>query len=147
ATSNKQQATRNKQPGIRNQEINGMEIGVGLDTSLGLSFEDEAELSRQAAHMGYQSIWTPAGTYADPFLTCALRWKASSEVTAGGLSTGISVAAAGLQTPLGFALSAGTMSKLTGGRFILGLGTGGADQPGYRETYGIREASSLRLMR
>jgi alkanesulfonate monooxygenase SsuD/methylene tetrahydromethanopterin reductase-like flavin-dependent oxidoreductase (luciferase family) len=124
-----------------------MEIGVGLDSGLGLSFEDEAELSREAAKLGYESIWTPAGTYADPFLTCAWRWSASREVRPGGLTTGISVAAVATQTPLGFALSAGTVSKLTEGRFILGVGTGGAYQPRYRETYGLRETSSLKLMR
>jgi 5,10-methylenetetrahydromethanopterin reductase len=124
-----------------------MEIGVGLDPSLGLSFEDEAELSREAAKLGYESIWTPAGTSADPFLTCAWRWSASQEVRPGGLTTGISVAAVATQTPLGFALSAGTVSKLTEGRFILGVGTGGAYQPRYRETYGLSETSSLKLMR
>jgi len=124
-----------------------MEIGVGLEPSSEISFEDEAALSREAAALGYGSIWTPARTSIDPFLTCAWRWSASRDANPDGLPTGISVIGVGTQTPLGFALSAASVSKLTGGRFVLGLGTGGAYQPGYRATYGMSETSSLKLMR
>jgi len=124
-----------------------MEIGVGLDASLKLSFEEQEQLSREAARMGYTSIWTPEGAAEDSFLLCALRWKASAEVVPGGLTTGIAVSPVGLRTPMGFAISGGTVSKLTGGRFILGIGTGTAYTPQYRQAYGMRQTSSLQLMR
>jgi alkanesulfonate monooxygenase SsuD/methylene tetrahydromethanopterin reductase-like flavin-dependent oxidoreductase (luciferase family) len=124
-----------------------MEIGVGLDATLRLSFADQENLSREAARLGYTSIWTPEGAGEDSFLLCALRWKASAEVVPGGLTTGIAVSPVGLRTPMGFAMSGGTISKLTGGKFILGVGTGTAYTPQYRESFGIRQTSSLQLMR
>jgi alkanesulfonate monooxygenase SsuD/methylene tetrahydromethanopterin reductase-like flavin-dependent oxidoreductase (luciferase family) len=124
-----------------------MEIGVGLDASLRLSLEQQEQLSREAAELGYTSIWTPEGNAEDSFLLCAFRWKASADVVPGGLSTGIAVSPVGLRTPMGFAMSAGTVSKLTGGRFVLGVGSGAAYTPQYRQTFGMQETSSLRLMR
>lgn len=124
-----------------------MEVGIGLDASLRLSFEDQEQLSREAASLGYTSIWTPEGAAEDSFLLCALRWKASAEVVPGGLETGIAVSPVGLRTAMGFAMSAGTVSKLSGGKFILGIGTGTAYTPQYRKSFGIRQTSSLQLMR
>ncbi len=124
-----------------------MEIGVGLDASLRLSFEDQEQLSREAARMGYTSIWTPEGAGEDSFLLCALRWKASAEVVPGGVGTGIAVSPVGLRTPMGFAMSAGTVSKLTGGKFVLGVGAGQAYTPQSRRSLGMRQTSSLQLMR
>src|SRR3954451_20719546 len=124
-----------------------MEIGVGLDGGLGLSLEQQRELSREAARLGYTSIWTNEGAGEDCVLNCTIRWEASAEVVPGGLTTGIAVSPVGLRTPMGFALSAGTLSRHSGGRFILGIGTGGSYQPAYRNTWGMHETSSLRLMR
>jgi alkanesulfonate monooxygenase SsuD/methylene tetrahydromethanopterin reductase-like flavin-dependent oxidoreductase (luciferase family) len=124
-----------------------MEIGVGLDATLRLSFEEQAQLSREAARMGYTSIWTPEGAAEDSFLLCALRWHASAEVVPGGLTTGIAVSPVALRTPMGFAMSAGTVSKLTGGKFILGVGSGQAYTPQFRRSVGLRQTSTLQLMR
>ena len=124
-----------------------MEIGIGLDGTLGLSYDEQAQLSAEAARLGYTSIWTPEGAGEDSFLLCSIRWAATREVVAGGLTTGIGVSPVGLRTPIGFAMSAGTLSKLTGGRFILGIGSGGAYLPQYRRTWDVRGASTLALMR
>ena len=35
-----------------------MDIGVGLDPTLGLDLEQQFELSRESARLGFQSIWT-----------------------------------------------------------------------------------------
>src|SRR3990170_985912 len=118
-----------------------MEIGIGLDGTLGLSYDEQAQLSAEAARLGYTSIWTPEGAGEDSFLLCSIRWAATREVVAGGLTTGIGVSPVGLRTPMGFAMSAGTMSKLTGGRFILGIGAGGAYTPQYRRTWNVRGPS------
>jgi 5,10-methylenetetrahydromethanopterin reductase len=124
-----------------------MEIGVGLDARLGLSFEEQRALSREAAELGYGSIWTPDGAGNDGFQLCALRWEASAEVVAGGLGTGISVSPVAFRSPVSFASSAGTLSLLTGGKFKLGIGTGGIYQPSTRRNLGFRTQSALAVMR
>lgn len=124
-----------------------MHIGVGLDGSLGLSFADEAELSREAARLGYASVWTPEGPGYDSFQVCAHRWAASREVAPGGLTTGISVSPVALRTPVGLAMSAGTLSALTGGRFILGIGSGGIYRAVGRRPFGLPRTSTLDVMR
>src|SRR3989304_3873979 len=129
------------------RETRGVEIGIGLDGTLGLSYEDQARLSVEAARLGYPGVWTPEGAGEDSFLVCAVRWAATREVLPGGLTTGIGVSPVGLRTPMGFAMSAGTMSKLTGGRFVLGIGAGGAYTPQYRRTWNVRRPSTLALMR
>lgn len=42
-----------------------MEIGIGLDFSLGLSYEEQAQVSAEAARLGYTSIWTPESNAED----------------------------------------------------------------------------------
>ncbi len=124
-----------------------MEIGVGLDATLGLSLEEQAQLAQEAARLGYTSIWTPEGTGDDAFQICGHRWAASREVVPEGLVTGIAVSPVALRTPVGLAMSSGTLSTLTGGRFILGIGTGGAYNAAYRRSFGLAQLSALALMR
>jgi alkanesulfonate monooxygenase SsuD/methylene tetrahydromethanopterin reductase-like flavin-dependent oxidoreductase (luciferase family) len=124
-----------------------VEIGIGLDPTVGLNYEEQAQLSKEAAQLGYKQIWTPEGSGEDAFQTCSLRWNASREVVDGGVTTGIGVAPVALRTPMGFAMSAGTLSKISGGKFILGIGSGQADVPKYRQNWGIRGTSTLGLMR
>ena len=68
-----------------------MDIGVGLDATLNLSFDQQAELSREAAQLGYTSVWTPESTGMDSFQLCAHRWAASRQAIPEGLHTGIAV--------------------------------------------------------
>src|ERR671918_1767534 len=124
-----------------------MEIGVGLDASLNLSFEDQAQLSQEAARLGYTNLWTPEGSGQDSFQLCALRWSASCKVVPEGLTTGIAVSPVLYRTPIAFAMSGGTLSQLTGGRFIMGIGAGGAYRPRTRQSLGLRQFSTLALMR
>ena len=124
-----------------------MEIGVGLDASLNLSPDQQAEFSKEAARLGYTNIWTPEGTGQDSFQLCAQHWAASREVVAEGLTTGIAVSPVMYRTPVAFAMSGGTLSELTGGRFIMGIGSGGAYQPGARRTLGLPKLSALSMMR
>ena len=96
-----------------------MDIGVGLDSSLNLTFDDQAVLSQEAARLGYTSVWTPEGTGQDSFQLCAQRWAASRDVVPDGLYTGIAVSPVMYRTPVAFAMSGGTLSQLTNGRFIM----------------------------
>ena len=124
-----------------------MQIGVGLDGTLKLSFAEEAELSKEAARLGYSSVWTPEGPGYDSFQVCAHRWAASREVVAEGLTTGISVSPVALRTPVSLAMSGGTLSALTGGRFILGIGSGGIYRPAGRREFALPRLSTLDVMR
>jgi alkanesulfonate monooxygenase SsuD/methylene tetrahydromethanopterin reductase-like flavin-dependent oxidoreductase (luciferase family) len=92
------------------------------------------------------SIWTNENVGEDSFLICAHRWRATTEIVPGGLTTGIAVSPAGVRTAMGFAMSAGTLSKMSGGRFILGIGTGGAYTPEYRRAWNLRGRSTLAMM-
>ena len=124
-----------------------MEIGVGLDASLNLSFDEQAHLSREAARLGYTSIWTPEGTGQDSFQVCAHRWAASREIVPEGLTTGIAVSPVMYRTPVAFAMSGGTLSELTGGRFIMGIGSGGVYRRSARRSMGLPDLSALSMMR
>lgn len=101
-----------------------MEIGVGLDQQLGLSWDEHRELARLAARQGYSSIWTNAGNGRDAMHVCAQWWGASAEVVEGGLETGISVIPVGLWAAPSMASCAGTVGEITGARFTLGIGSG-----------------------
>ncbi|MBI4340550.1 MAG: LLM class flavin-dependent oxidoreductase [Chloroflexi bacterium] len=123
-----------------------MNIGVGMDASLRLTPDQEAEVSRQAARMGYTSVWTTAGAGYDAFQLCLHRWNATRAVVPEGLGTGIAVYPVEVQTPLGFAVSAATASDLTNGHFILGVGSGEAYRDAYQGRFG-RGVPLIALMR
>jgi 5,10-methylenetetrahydromethanopterin reductase len=97
-----------------------MMIGAGLDGRLGLAFDQLRAAAREAGGLGFESLWTPAGTVPDSFHICAA-WSQDTS-----LRTGISVVpAVRMWTPPSLALQAATLAQLSSGRFVLGLGTGG----------------------
>jgi alkanesulfonate monooxygenase SsuD/methylene tetrahydromethanopterin reductase-like flavin-dependent oxidoreductase (luciferase family) len=97
-----------------------MMIGVGLDSRLGLAFDQRRAAAREAERLGFESLWTPSGAAADAFHICAA-WSQDTP-----LRTGISVVpAVRMWTSLGLAAQAATLAQLSSGRFVLGLGTGG----------------------
>jgi alkanesulfonate monooxygenase SsuD/methylene tetrahydromethanopterin reductase-like flavin-dependent oxidoreductase (luciferase family) len=108
-----------------------MMIGVGLDARLGLPFDQLRAAAREAARLGFESLWTPAGGVPDSFHVCAA-WSQDTS-----LRTGISVVpAARMWTPPGLAVQAATLAQLSSGRFVLGLGTGGYG-PGFWASVGL----------
>ncbi len=124
-----------------------MEIGIGLDYRLGLSFAEQRELAREAARLGYDSAWTPAGLAQDAFQLCGQWWSASDEVTQGGIGTGISVVPVPVWTAPALATAAGTVGELTGGRFVLGVGSGDIHNEGYRRRFGLPDWRPIGMMR
>ena len=124
-----------------------MEIGLGLDPTLGLNWDQQREVSQEAARLGYTSIWTPEGNGQDSFHLCVQRWHATTEVVPDGLTTGIAVSPVMYRTPLSFAMEGGTVSDITGGKFIMGIGSGGAYRPQARAALGVGRMSALALMR
>ena len=47
-----------------------MEVGLGLDSRLGLSTPQLRDLGPEARALGYQSLWTNAGVDYDPIDMC-----------------------------------------------------------------------------
>ena len=92
-----------------------MDIGVGLDPTLGLNLDEQRTVSKKAAELGYQSIWTPEGTGQDSYQICLMRWAASRDIVSDGLETGIAVSPVMWRTPMAFAMAGGTVSEITGG--------------------------------
>ena len=128
--------------------MRAVRLGIGLDPTLGLSFEEHRQLAREAARLGYHDAWTPAGAGGrDSFHVCAQWWMASAEVTPVGLTTGISVVPVPVWTAPTLAMQAATVGELTGGRFILGIGTGGIQDEGFRRTYGVPAWPPLAMTR
>ncbi|HVC33414.1 MAG TPA: LLM class flavin-dependent oxidoreductase [Chloroflexota bacterium] len=124
-----------------------MQIGIGLDPTLGLSFEQHREMAREAVRLGYDSMWTPAGLGVDAFHVCAQWWGASAEVVSGGLPTGISVVPVPYWTAVQLAATAGTVGLLTGGRFILGIGSGPIHEESQRQRFALPAYPPVGMMR
>jgi len=104
-----------------------MIIGVGLDARLGLDLGELGVVGRQAASLGFESLWTPATGVPDSFHICGQWGEASAEVTGSPIRTGISVVPAPRSWhPISLAVQAATVSLRTNGTFVLGIGTGGA---------------------
>jgi probable F420-dependent oxidoreductase len=81
------------------------------------SVEEAAEGARRAERMGYDGWWA-FETKHDPFLGCAVAAERTEQIT---LGTGIAVAFA--RNPMTVAVQANDVHALSGGRFLLGLGT------------------------
>src|SRR2546425_11637313 len=95
-----------------------METGLGIDTRFALRDEDQRTIAREAAGLGYTSLWTPIGNTREPFDVC-VAWYRSS-----GLPTGIAVApVSAWPTDQLVAVSKETLER-TDGKFILGIGAG-----------------------
>ena len=65
----------------------------------------------------------------------------------GGIKTGIGVVPVPLWTPTSLAIAGGTLSKLSGGRFVLGVGCGNIGSGGYRRAHGLAPSGPISLMR
>jgi alkanesulfonate monooxygenase SsuD/methylene tetrahydromethanopterin reductase-like flavin-dependent oxidoreductase (luciferase family) len=124
-----------------------VQIGLALDRSLGLSFAEHRVLAREAAELGFTSLWTNSGHEEDPFQVCGAWWEASAEVVPGGLTTGVLVIPVPLWTPYALAAAAATVSIRTGGRFVLGIGAGDIHSADYRRMYGLPPHKPLAMMR
>jgi probable F420-dependent oxidoreductase len=81
------------------------------------SIDDAAKAAVQAEADGYDG-WFAVETQIDPFLGCALAAERTENLEIG---TGIAVAFA--RNPMTVALQANDVQALSGGRFILGLGS------------------------
>jgi alkanesulfonate monooxygenase SsuD/methylene tetrahydromethanopterin reductase-like flavin-dependent oxidoreductase (luciferase family) len=115
----------------------GVEIGVGLDRGLGLSWDEYRELGRNAARLGYRSAWTNAGIGSDAMHVCAQWSVASADVLPGGIGTGVSVIPIGYWSVASMASCAATVGDISGGKFVLGVGSGALHVPAFRRSLGL----------
>jgi hypothetical protein len=95
-----------------------MEIGLGIDSRFAMSDDDHRTIAREAAALGYTSLWTPAANAREPFDTC-VTWHRSS-----GLPTGIAVAPISTWPIEKLASVAKETLERTDGNFTLGVGAG-----------------------
>jgi alkanesulfonate monooxygenase SsuD/methylene tetrahydromethanopterin reductase-like flavin-dependent oxidoreductase (luciferase family) len=107
-----------------------VKAGVGIDRGLGLSRQQQAELVQEAARLGFDSLWTPAGVTAmSIFQTCRDWWEATRDVVPDGLSIGTSVIPfPGWSLPT-LAAESASLSEVCGGKFSLGIGLGAYPSP------------------
>src|SRR5262245_37508869 len=94
-------------------------VGLGLTENFPLPEQDV--FVREATQLGYTSSWTNEAVNRDSLLTC-LRWS----IVAPELTTGVAVIPVLLRTPHALAMASATLSEQSGGKYILGLGTGGS---------------------
>lgn len=95
-----------------------MDFGFSIDPAQGLSRDDELACVRLGAELGYGSAWTPGKADASAFDRC-LDWHQAT-----GLSTGIAVVPASGQAPRFYADQAIRVWEASGGKFVLGIGSG-----------------------
>src|SRR5215211_5424746 len=102
-----------------------MKAGVGIDPRLGLSREQQRVLVQEAARLGFDSLWTPAGvTGRSIFQTCRDWWEATAQVVPDGLRVGTSVIPFPGWTVPTLAAESATLNDITNGKFNLGIGLG-----------------------
>ena len=99
-----------------------MEVGLGVDSRLGLTAAQLRDLGPEASALGYESLWTNANVEYDPIALC-LAWHERS-----GLATGVSVAPIARNPAAVLALAARSAHELAGGKFILGVGAGSVSE-------------------
>jgi F420-dependent oxidoreductase-like protein len=102
--------------------------------------EDDLTFVAEAERLGVDSVWVAEAWGYDAFTPLAFLAAGSSRIR---LATGI--AQLGARTPALLAMSAMSMQALSGGRFLLGLGTSG---PQVMEGWhGVRFSSPLAMTR
>src|SRR5262245_31446912 len=110
-----------------------MLTGVGIDPRLALTRAQQRTLVQESAPLGYDSLWTPAGTtIRSIFHTCREWWAATTEIVPAGLTVGTSVIPFPAWTVPTLAAEAATVQELTGGKFKLGIGLGAYPSPALR---------------
>ena len=97
-----------------------MKLALALPYEANLSFAEMLELTRRAEDLGFDSAWMPEAYGTDAISILA---GLAAQTTRIRLGTGIINVFS--RTPALIAQTAATMDLISGGRFILGLGTSG----------------------
>jgi F420-dependent oxidoreductase-like protein len=118
-----------------------VKLGVSVGYwGLGLTAADQLDIARTAEELGYDSIWT-AEAYGSDAAT-VLAWLAAGTER---IKLGSGIFQIPARSAAMTAMTAATIDNLSGGRFILGLGTSG---PQVSEGFhGVRFAKQLQRTR
>jgi len=95
-----------------------VEIGLGVDSRIGLSTAQLRDLGPAAKAHGYQSLWTNANVEYDPIAMC-VAWNKHT-----ALPSGVSVVPIVRNPPSVLALAGRSAWELSDTHFILGIGSG-----------------------
>jgi F420-dependent oxidoreductase-like protein len=119
----------------------GMKLGVHIGYwGLGLTAQDQIDIVQEAERLGYDSVWT-AEAYGSDAATI-LAWIAGQTTT---IKIGSSIFQMPARSPAMTAMTAATLDQLSGGRFLLGIGSSG---PQVSEGWhGVRFAQQLQRTR
>ncbi|HEX4889460.1 MAG TPA: LLM class F420-dependent oxidoreductase [Alphaproteobacteria bacterium] len=96
-----------------------MKLGMTLGYSGG-TFENQVDLVRQAESLGFDSVWTAEAWGSDAVSPAA--WLLASTTK---INVGTAIMQMSARTPAMAAMTAMTLTALSGGRFILGIGPSG----------------------
>ena len=88
-----------------------------VDGGIGFTLGDRAAAARAVEDAGYDGAWT-AETNHDPFVACALAAEHTTR-----LEVGTAIAVAFARNPMTLAYTAYDLQAVSGGRFLLGLGS------------------------
>lgn len=97
-----------------------MKLGLALPYEANLSFEEMLGLTIRAEELGFDSVWMP-----EAYGTDAISILAGLAVRTSRIRIGTGIINVFSRTPALIAQTAATMDLISGGRFILGLGTSG----------------------
>jgi F420-dependent oxidoreductase-like protein len=97
-----------------------MKLGLTLPYEGSLSFPEAVELAQRAEALGFDSVWVPEAYGTDAVSILGALAARTQRI---GLGTGIVNVFS--RTPALLAQTAATLDLISGGRFILGLGTSG----------------------
>lgn len=115
-------------------------LAVSMADAPGVPIEEILEGVRLAERLGYESFWLTEDNVRDSFLVLDRVAQATERIRIGP-----GVTSAYARTPTSLALAAATLQNLAGGRFFLGIGTGG---PGFvTRGHGVAMEAPLRRVR
>ena len=97
-----------------------MELGVILPYEGSLSFVDALDLTQRAEALGFDSVWIP-----EAYGTDAISILGALAARTERIRLGTGIVNVFSRTPALLAQTAATLDLISGGRFILGLGTSG----------------------
>ena len=99
-----------------------MRLGFSIGTlgPVAATHEAQLKLVREAERLGYDSVWASEGYGVDPVTTMA--WLAAGTER---INLGTGVLQVSGRTAISAAMAAATVDRLSGGRFLLGLGASG----------------------
>jgi len=122
--------------------LSRVKAGVGIDPRLGLSRQQQAELVKEAARLGFQSLWTPGGVTVRSIFQVCRDWFDAS-----GLSVGTSVIAFPGWTAPTLAAEAASLNEFCDGKFSLGIGLGAYPSRAMIDQYGLPSIPPLTFTR